>query len=73
MSNTEYSSFTVNVSNSNGIGANCTIRLPVKGNGWDEWDTQERLVELVQRAADMMLANLGADSDWEDVYGDEEE
>ena len=73
MSNTEYDTFTVNVSNYGGIGANCTIRLPVKGKGWDEEDTQERLVELVQRAADMMLANLGADSDWEDVFGGEEE
>jgi len=73
MSNTEYKTFTVNVSNYSGIGAYCTIKLPVKGNGWNEEDTQERLEELVQRAADMILANLGADSDWEDVYGGEEE
>jgi len=50
------------------------IKLPVKGNGWKKDDLHSMLEhELLEKMMAVITGWLGPESDWEDVYGDEEE
>ena len=50
------------------------IKLPVIGNGWKKDDLHSMLeYELLEKMMAVITGWLGPESDWEDVYGGEEE
>jgi hypothetical protein len=77
MSNTEYEEYRIEIHKGNsGSGWWCQnrIQLPVKGNEWDEEDLHSMLeYELLEKMMAVITGWLGPESDWEDVYGGEEE
>ncbi|MEK9699088.1 MAG: hypothetical protein VW270_25145 [Candidatus Poseidoniales archaeon] len=77
MSNTEYEEYRIEIHKGNsGRGWWCQerIQLPVKGNGWDEEELHSMLEhELLEKMVAVITGWLGPESDWEDVYGGEEE
>ena len=74
---TEYEEYRIEIhkgDSSRGWWCQKRIQLPVKGNGWDEDDLQYLLEhELLEKMAAVITGCLGSESDWEDVYGGEEE
>lgn len=77
MSDTEYEEYRIEIHKGNSGSAwwcQRHIKLPVKGNGWKKDDLHSMLeYELLEKMMAVITSWLGPESDWEDVYGGEEE
>jgi len=77
MNMSEYKNYKIEIHEGNsGSGWWCQtyIRLPVKGIDWDDEDLHSVLQhELLPKMMAVITGRLGPESDWEDVYGGEEE
>jgi hypothetical protein len=76
MKMTEYEEYSIEIHkrySGSGWWCHTSVRLPVKGVGWDEDELHSMLeYELLEKMVAVITGWLGPESDWEDVYGEEE-